>query len=180
MYTIILIDIFIAIISYMIIRSTRTYNHFDYGFIGDLLNDLIDCIGIILTIAVITVGLLQFNLQNFKSKTVETPAKYTNQTYYIDNNNQLYIEQNGITKNFGRDITSKIEYRDLAKSPSIQFETKTKINSDKPDHWIPFKYETERKTSIAKIILPKSALTQKLTKVDVLNQSIETDLTLSN
>ena len=115
-----------------------------------------------------------------KTKQVETPAKYTNQTYYIDNNNQLYIEQNGITKNFGGDITSKIEYRDLAKSPSIQFETKTKINSDKPDYWIPFKYETETKTSIAKIILPKSALTQKLTRVDVLNQSTETDLTLSN
>ena len=144
------------------------------------MSNLIDCAGVMVAIVVGTAVLLQFNLQSFKSKTVETPDKYTNQTYYIDNNNRLYIEQNGITKNFGGDINSKIEYQDWAKSPSIQFETTTKINSDKPDYWIPFKYKTETKTSIAKIILPKSALTQKLTKVDVANQPDSVDLTLSD
>lgn len=56
-----------------------------------------------------------------KPKNVATPDKYTNQSYYIDKNNRLYIQQNDTTKPFGGDISSKIEYKDSAKEPSIEF-----------------------------------------------------------
>jgi len=115
-----------------------------------------------------------------KPTEIATPGKYTSQTYYIDNSKQLYIQQNDTTKPFGGDISSKIEYKDSAKEPSIEF--KTIKSADDNDDWIPFKYNHNVKTSISKVILPKSALTDKLTKVNVLNQtqSDSTDLTLSN
>ncbi len=109
---------------------------------------------------------------------IATPARYTNKSYYIDNNKQLYIQQNDTTKPFGGNILSKIEYKDSVKTPSIQFKTIQK--SDGFDDWIPFYFKLKTKTSISKIILPKSALTQKLTKVDVLNQSDSSDLTLTD
>ena len=109
---------------------------------------------------------------------VATPGKYTNKTYYIDNSKRLYIQQNDTTKPFGGDISSKIEYKDSAKEPSIEFKTVKSAYDN--DVWIPFKYNHNVKTSISKVILPKSALTDKLTKVNVLNQtqSDSTDLTL--
>lgn len=115
-----------------------------------------------------------------KPTDVATPDKYTNQTYYIDKTNRLYIQENDTTKPFGGDISSKIEYKESAKEPSIEFKT-TKSLGDS-DNWIPFKYKHNIKTSISKVILPKSALTGNLTKVTVLNtnQSESTDLSLSN
>ena len=115
-----------------------------------------------------------------KPTEVATPAKYTNQTYYISNNERLYIQQNDTTKPFGEDISSKIEYKESAKEPSIEFKTIKSLGDN--DDWIPFKYKHNVKTSISKVILPKSALTEKLTKVNVLNQtqSDSTDLTFSN
>lgn len=103
---------------------------------------------------------------------IATPAKYTNQSYYIDNTKHLYIQQNDTTKPFGGDISSKIEYKDSAKTPSIQFKTIQK--SDDYDNWIPFKRTVKTNTSISKVILPKSALTGDLTKVKVMN-SIQSD-----
>lgn len=111
---------------------------------------------------------------------IATPAKYTNQTYYISNNERLYIQQHDTTKPFGKDISSKIEYKESAKEPSIEFKTIKSLGD--PDDWIPFKYKHNVKASISKVILPKSALTEKLTKVNILNtgQSDSSDLTLSN
>ena len=109
---------------------------------------------------------------------ITTPGKYTSQTYYIDNSKRLYIQQNDTTKPFGGDISSKIEYKDSAKEPSIEFKTIKSFGD--LDLWIPSKYKEEFKTSISKVILPKSALTEKLTKVNVLNQSDSNDLTLIN
>lgn len=103
--------------------------------------------------------------QTNKPIEVATPSKYTSQTYYIDNNNNLYIEKDGTTKRFGGDISEKLEFKDSVIKPSIEFKTIKKIED--PDKWIPFKYDTSIKTSISKVVLPKSALTEKLTKVEV-------------
>lgn len=122
----------------------------------------------------------QIVINSSKPQTIETPNKYTTQDYYINNNNRLYINQNGTMKNFGGDITDKIEYSDVVKTPTITFKTIKKIKPKSPDDWIPFKYKTETKTSIVKIVLPKSALTEKLTKVDVVNSANTSDLSLSD
>jgi len=127
--------------------------------------------------AILFAGVCLITKQTSKTTVIATPAKYTNKTYYIDNTKRLYIQQNDTTKQFGGDISSKIEYKDSAKEPSIKFKTIKSFGD--LDLWSP-KYKEEFKTSISKIILPKSALTEKLTKVNVLNQSDSTDLTLSN
>ena len=111
----------------------------------------------------------EINGQASKGVEVATPAKYTNQTYYIDNSKRLYIQQNDTTKPFGEDVSSKIEYKDSAKEPAIEFKTIKSVGD--PDDWVPFKHKEIVKTSISKIILPKSALTGNLTKVTVLNSS---------
>ena len=108
----------------------------------------------------------EINGQASKGVEVSTPAKYTNQTYYINNSNRLYIQQNDTTKQFGGDISSKIEYKDSAKEPAIEFKTIKSVGD--PDDWVPFKHKEVFKTSISKIILPKAALTGNLTKVAVL------------
>lgn len=74
-----------------------------------------------------------------------------------------------------------IQYNELAKSPSVEFKT-TKTLTTNMSNWIPFHFESKTKTSISRIILPKSALTEKLTKVNVLNagQSDSSNLTLTD
>ena len=99
-----------------------------------------------------------------KGVEVATPAKYINQTYYIEHK-QLYVQYNDTIKKFGGDISSKIEYS-TSKEPAIKFKT-VKIKGD-PDDWIPFKYKEASKTYISKVILPKEALTEELTKLTVL------------
>ena len=56
-------------------------------------------ISIICTILFIGGGLI--TKQVSKPTEIPTPAKYTNQTYYIDNSKRLYIQQNDTTKPFG-------------------------------------------------------------------------------
>ena len=166
MYTF-LILIFGSIIIGLIVTLITDENIFTY----------IGCtIGIICTILFIGGGLI--TKQVSQPTEITTPGKYTSQTYYIDNSKRLYIQQNDTTKPFGGDISSKIEYKDSAKEPSIEFKTVKSAYDN--DVWIPFKYNHNVKTSISKVILPKSALTDKLTKVNVLNQtqSDSTDLTL--
>ena len=166
MYTF-LILIFGSIIIGLIVTLITDENIFTY----------IGCtIGIICTILFIGGGLI--TKQVSQPTEITTPGKYTSQTYYIDNSKRLYIQQNDTTKPFGGDISSKIEYKDSAKEPSIEFKTIKSLGDD--DDWIPFKFKHNVKTSISKVILPKSALTDKLTKVNVLNQtqSDSTDLTL--
>ena len=111
-------------------------------------------------------GMPEINGQASKGVEVETPAKYIDQTYYIDNSKRLYIQQEDTTKQFGGDVSSKIEYKDSAKEPSIKFKTIKSVG--KPDAWIPFKYKEKFKTSVSKVILPKSDLTGNLTKMTVL------------
>ena len=121
----------------------------------------------------------EINGQAFKGVEVATPSKYINQTYYIDNSKRLYIQQDDTTKQFGGDVSSKIEYKDSAKEPSIKFKTIKSVG--KPDAWIPFKYKEKFKTSVSKVILPKSDLTGNLTKMTVLNsQSDSSDLSLAD
>ena len=74
-----------------------------------------------------------------------------------------------------------IQYNDLAKSASVEFKTTKTLTADMSD-WIPFYFESKTKTSISKITLPKAALTEKLTKVTVLNssQSDVSDLSLAD
>ena len=111
----------------------------------------------------------EINGQASKGVEVATPAKYTNQTYYIDDSKRLYIQQNDTTKPFSKDISSKIEYSASAKEPAIEFKTIKSVGD--ADAWIPFKHKEVFKTSVSKVILPKAALTGDLTKVTVLNSS---------
>ena len=104
-----------------------------------------------------------------KGVEVATPVKFTSQTYYIDDSKRLYIQQNDTTKPFDEDVSSKIEYKDSAKEPAIEFKTIKSIGD--ADAWIPFKHKEVFKTSVSKVILPKSALTGNLTKVTILNSS---------
>lgn len=125
------------------------------------------CVACVIAIAM----LLNYVIVTETNKPVEitTPSKYTSQTYYIDTNNQLYIKNNGTTKPFGGNISKKIEYKDSATRPSIEFKTIKQFKN--MDNWIPFKYNTSINTSISKVVLPPSALTKKLTEVKVLNTS---------
>lgn len=123
-------------------------------------------------LAMSTIAISDIVSEKSNSKTVKTPDQYLNQTYYIDTNNHLYIDQNGTTKSFGGDISSKIEYTESAKNPSIQFKSISKTTDY--DLWIPYLKHHKTKTSIEKVILPKSALTEKLTKVDVVNTQSDT------
>ena len=122
----------------------------------------------------------EINGQASKGVEVATSTKYTNQTYYIDDSKRLYIQQNDTTKPFGEDISSKIEYKDSAKEPAIEFKTIKSVGD--ADDWIPFNHKEVFKTSVSKVILPKSALTGNLTKVTILNSSQpdSSDLSLSN
>lgn len=112
--------------------------------------------------------------------TVDTPAKY-NQTYYIDPDGNLYVDKNGEMQFVEKPKKQLIRYNELAKSATVEFKT-TKTLNDTMSLWIPFYFESKTKTSISKITLPKAALTEKLTKVRVLNtsQSDASDLSLSN
>ena len=100
--------------------------------------------------------------------TIATPAKY-NQNYYIDINDNLYADHNGNMQFVEKPEQQLIQYNELAKSATVEFKT-TKTLNDNMSLWIPFYFESKTKTSISKITLPKAALTEKLTKVDVLNQ----------
>ena len=117
----------------------------------------------------LTCGVININMSKTKGVEVATPAKYTSQTYYIDNSKRLYIQQNDITKPFGEDISSKIEYSASAKEPAIEFKTIKSVGA--ADAWIPFKHKEVFKTSVSKVTLPKAALTGNLTKVTILNSS---------
>lgn len=110
---------------------------------------------------------------------IATPTKYTNQNYYIDSNANIYVDQNGNMQFVAKSKEQLIQYNELAKSPSIEFKT-TKTLTTNMSNWIPFYFESKTKTSISRIILPKSVLNQKLTKVDVVNPIQDsTDLTLT-
>ncbi len=112
--------------------------------------------------------------------TVDTPAKY-NQNYYIDPDDNLYVDKNGEMQFVEKPKKQLIRYNELAKSATVEFKT-TKTLNDNMSIWIPFYFESKTKTSISKITLPKAALTEKLTRVDVLNQDQldANDLSLSN
>jgi len=129
-----------------------------------------------LTIAVLITYLIIGNVA--KTKQVETPSQYTQQQYYIDKSNQLYIESQGLTRKV-ETFSANIAYSDNATQPSIKFES-TKTLTSEMSLWIPFYYKSIKETHISEIILPKSALAEKLTKVNVLNQvqSDSTDLTI--
>ena len=132
-----------------------------------------------MTCVSINANMSEINGQASKGVEVATPAKYTNQTYYINNSNRLYIQQNDTTQQFGGDISSKIEYKDSAKEPTIEFKTIKSVGD--ADDWVPFKHKEIVKTSISKVILPKPALTGNLTKVTVLNSSQSaSDLSLAD
>lgn len=165
MYTILLIIFVPLIIGQVLSDSTYDDNYIKIGSIIAIIGAILLCVQIIF-------------FKTNKTDKVATPEKYINQTYYIDSSNHLYIDQNDTTKSFGGDVSNKIEYKGSIKSPSIEF--KTVKSKDKPDDWIPFKIKYKTKTSISKISLPKSALTEKLTKVEVINnlQSDSDDLHL--
>ena len=112
---------------------------------------------------------------------VATPAKYTNQNYYIDINDNLYVDKNGEMQFVEKPKKQLIRYNELAKSATVEFKT-TKTLNDNMSIWIPFYFESKTKTSISKITLPKAALTEKLTRVHVLNtsQSDASDLSLAS
>lgn len=114
---------------------------------------------------------IQFIIPNVSHpSSIDTPSKYTNQNYYIDSNANLYVDQNGNMQLVAKSKEQLIQYNELAKSASVEFKT-TKTLTTNMSNWIPFYFESKTKTSISKIILPKSALTEKLTKVDVVNQT---------
>lgn len=135
--------------------------------------------GLIIALIVVSIQLIIPNVSHPSS--IDTPSKYTNQNYYIDSNANLYVDQNGNMQLVTKPKEQLIQYNELAKSPSVEFKT-TKTLTTNMSNWIPFYFESKTKTSISKIILPKSALTGHLTRVNVLNtsQSDSVDLTLSN
>ena len=100
---------------------------------------------------------------------VATPAKYTNQNYYIDHDN-LYVDKNGDIQFVEKPKKQLIRYNELAKSATVEFKT-TKTLNNTMSKWIPFYFESKTKTSVSKVILPKAALTGELTKLTVLNTS---------
>lgn len=113
-----------------------------------------------------------------KTKQVETPSQYTQQQYYIDKSNQIYINSQGLTKKV-ETSSANIVYSDNATQPSIKFKS-TKTLTNEMSTWIPFYYKSIKETHISEIILPKSNLTEKFTKVDVVNPIQDsTDLTLT-
>ena len=132
--------------------------------------------GCFLTIAVILTSMIIGDVT--KTKQVETPSQYTQQQYYIDKSNQIYINSQGLTRKV-ETFSANIVYSDNATQPSIKFES-TKTLTNEMSTWIPFYYKSIKETHISEIILPKSNLTEKLTKVDVVNQSDSVDLTLSD
>ena len=101
--------------------------------------------------------------------TIATPAKY-NQNYYIDPDGNLYVDKNRDMRFVEKPKKQLIRYNELAKSATVEFKT-TKTLNDNMSIWIPFYFESKTKTSISKITLPKAALTEKLTRVHVLNQA---------
>ena len=144
-------------------------------------NDRFMFLGGLVIVAGLSCGIININMSEAsKGVEVATSAKYTNQTYYIDDSKRLYIQQNDVTKPFGEDISSKIEYSASAKEPAIEFKTIKSVGD--ADAWIPFKHKEVFKTSVSKVILPKAALTGNLTKVTVLNssQSDASDLSLAD
>lgn len=171
MYTII-IAIFVVFIAGFILSMISKENMFMR------LGGLAAVVGLICLL--LNKNISEIKGQASKGVEVATSTKYTNQTYYINNSNRLYIQQNDTTKPFGGDISSKIEYKDSAKEPAIEFKTIKSVGD--PDDWVPFKHKEVFKTSISKIILPKAALTGNLTKVTVLNssQSDSSDLSLAD
>lgn len=98
---------------------------------------------------------------------VATPAKYTNQNYYIDPDDNLYVDHNGKMQFVEKPEQQLIQYNELAKSATVEFKTTKKLSANM-SKWIPLHFESETKTSVSKVILPKSTLTGKLTKVTVL------------
>ncbi len=113
-----------------------------------------------------------------KTKQVETPSQYTQQQYYIDKSNQIYINSQGLTKKV-ETSSANIVYSDNTTQPSIKFKS-TKTLTNEMSTWIPFYYKSIKETHISEIILPKSNLTEKFTKVDVVNPIQDsTDLTLT-
>ena len=98
--------------------------------------------------------------------TIATPAKY-NQNYYIDTNDNLYVDHNGKMQFVEKPEQQLIQYNELAKSATVEFKTTKKLSANM-SKWTPFHFESETKTSVSKVILPKSTLTGKLTKVTVL------------
>ena len=157
MYTII-IAIFVVFFAGLILSEVSEEGIFV------LLGGLAAVVGLICLL--LNANMSEINGQAAKGVEVATPSKYINKTYYIDNSKRLYIQQDDTTKQFGGDISSKIEYKDSAKEPSIKFKTIKSVG--KADDWVPFKYKEKFKTSISKVILPKSDLTGNLTQVTVL------------
>lgn len=151
MITLLLLIILPAIVGYIKAENNKKYY---YVYIGELI-----------TIALGVAIMVTIESNTIKPVQVVTPSKYLEQSYYIDNANKIYTQQNNTTKVFSEDISSKIEYNTSNKLPSIKFKTIKTLK--KRDYWIPFKYETKTETSIDKVILPKSEITQKFTKVEV-------------
>lgn len=134
--------------------------------------------GIIITVIVIIV--LTIIPEVSHPSNVATPAKYTNQTYYIDPDDNLYVDHNGDMQFIEKPKKQLIRYNELAKSATVEFKTTKKLSANM-SNWIPFYFESKTKTSISKITLPKAALTGKLTKVTVLNNSQSaSDLSLAD
>lgn len=135
--------------------------------------------GLIIALIILSIQLIIPKVSH--PSNIATPAKYTNQNYYIDSNANLYVDQNGNMQLVAKPKEQLIQYNELAKLPSVEFKT-TKTLTTNMSNWIPFYFESKTKTSISRIILPKSALTEKLTKVNVVNQgqADSVDLSLTN
>lgn len=178
MFTLIILSIVIgailALISYVVDDQpgmVGAYSPFSKPFAAFLIP--------VVTIILIVVSIQIIIINVSHPSNIATPAKYTNQNYYIDSNANLYVDQNGNIQLVTKPKEQLIQYNKLAKSPSVEFKT-TKTLTANMSNWIPFYFESKTKTSISRIILPKSVLNQKLTKVDVVNPIQDsTDLTLT-
>lgn len=171
MITIYIIAVVLGLILATIMYFVNKFSYYeDYDPFGRFLLTMCVPAGL-LTITVVFTSLIIGDIA--RTKPVETPIKYTQQEYYIDNSNQIYIKSQGLTQKV-ETLSATTVYSDTATQPSIKFES-TKTLTDEMSTWIPFHYKSIKETHISKIILPKSALNEKLTKVDVVNTQSDTD-----
>ena len=79
-------------------------------------------------IAIVSVTEIVIQVASHPS-TIATPAKYTNQNYYIDTNDNLYVDHNGKMQFVEKPEQQLIQYNELAKSAIVEFKTTKKTIS---------------------------------------------------
>ena len=95
------------------------------GFVTYSLNPVsigVSFLPVIIMIVIVSVTEIVIQVASHPS-TIATPAKYTNQNYYIDTNDNLYVDHNGKMQFVEKPEQQLIQYNELAKSATVEFKT---------------------------------------------------------